>query len=58
MAGEMNRDQACDQALRGGADDENRTRTKSLGMSAGSTVTSIIAGRRLEHLSVSIRQRS
>jgi hypothetical protein len=39
-----------------GAGDENRTLTISLGLSAVSTVTSIVAGRRHLPLSVSIRQ--
>src|SRR5262245_60427834 len=39
-----------------GAGDENRTRTISLGMSAGCAVTSIVAGRRHLLLSVSVRQ--
>jgi len=45
MTSEMNRDQARDQVLRGGAGDENRICIISLGMSAGSAMTSIAAGR-------------
>ena len=48
--------QNCDLDLRRGAGDGERTRTISLGMSAGMALTSTTAGRQSQWLTVSIRE--
>jgi hypothetical protein len=55
-AGQAHRDHGSDVRFRVGVGDGNRTRTISLGMSAGHLVTSIAAGRPDCGLSVSARQ--